>query len=76
MEISEGDDIRQGLSVIITVNELDDDYWASFEIKLPDEESIDTDEFLVARLGLAMAFDKIGEILADLGIEVDDDDEG
>ena len=69
-DIETGDNVHQGIRIIISVSELDDEYWSSVDLHIPEDEDIDTTEFLVLLKGIEIAHDKIVEVLQ----QIDDTD--
>jgi hypothetical protein len=75
MDITAPDNISRGIIVTISVNECDGDYWASTDITLPDTEEINTQQFLVAQVGLQFAIEQIEELLNELDSLLGDEDD-
>lgn len=67
MDIISGvDDLHEGISLVIQVAVLDENYWSNIDLYVPDQEEISTVQFRVLLDGIRMAKEKITELLEEL----------
>lgn len=64
--ITSGDEVLDGLKLTIEVNEIDDEFWASTDLQVPDREEVDIKQFYVLVEGLNIAIEKIKELITNL----------
>jgi hypothetical protein len=76
-DIELGEDVVAGMQIIISVSEIDGEFWSSVDLHMPDGDEIDTTQFLVLLKGIEIAHEKIHEVLEQLGEadELDDEDD-
>lgn len=65
-KIGIGEEIQEGMVLSIGVSSLEDEYWATIQIEIPDQEEVDSAEFYCLLAGLESATEKIKRIIVEL----------
>jgi hypothetical protein len=64
--ISTTEDLYEGITLVVQVTMLEDNYWSSVDLFVPDEDEISTVQFRVLLDGIRMAHDKIVDLIEEL----------